>query len=417
VYAGAQEVENTAAGIKVKTYWPQGVGVEIDEPSKATALYWTHADRLGSPAALSDQNGDVQESLAYDAWGKRRALTTQATDDNIDGKLDNKGYTGHETLDTVDLVHMNGRVYDPLIGRFLSGDPLVQDPVNGQSYNRYSYVLNNPTNLTDPTGFCGKGATEVTGSPFCHTSNESAARAAEASGTKGTDLQRPGRDANGTVVATNAGRVGPDSIVKLDGKGSTNSQSTNLGGANPASDSSTSGIRQGAMSGSPNGAENIPQVIIPGKVPRVPVEVITEQPVGWGASSLGHAAISMRDTVYTFTHGGMKILPKADYLRANQFRNTIGAVVNVSQAKAAQMEFFLSSYQAEYSVMSLSTCVQPVYLSLVIGGVLNADNPPLFPASLGNQVIDSGKVKKVNFYEKTTPASGADFFSTRPSSN
>lgn len=36
---------------------------------------------------------------------------------------------------------------------FLSGDPLIQDPVNGQSYNRYSYVLNNPTNLTDPTGF------------------------------------------------------------------------------------------------------------------------------------------------------------------------------------------------------------------------------------------------------------------------
>ncbi|WP_332852401.1 RHS repeat domain-containing protein, partial [Duganella sp. S19_KUP01_CR8] len=159
VYAGAQEVENTAAGIKVKTYWPQGVGVEIDEPNKAIALYWTHADRLGSPAALSDQNGDVQESLAYDAWGKRRALTTQATDDNIDGKLDNKGYTGHEMLDTVDLVHMNGRVYDPLIGRFLSADPLVQDPKNGQSYNRYSYVLNNPTNLTDPTGFASCSST------------------------------------------------------------------------------------------------------------------------------------------------------------------------------------------------------------------------------------------------------------------
>ena len=48
---------------------------------------------------------------------------------------------------------MNGRVYDPLLGKFLSGDPLIQDPTNGQSYNRYSYVLNNPTNLTDPTGF------------------------------------------------------------------------------------------------------------------------------------------------------------------------------------------------------------------------------------------------------------------------
>ncbi len=60
---------------------------------------------------------------------------------------------------------MNGRVYDPLVARFLSGDPLIQDPVSGQSYNRYSYVLNNPTNLVDPTGYCnektdGKGCAQ-----------------------------------------------------------------------------------------------------------------------------------------------------------------------------------------------------------------------------------------------------------------
>jgi len=42
-----------------------------------------------------------------------------------------------------------------LLGKFLSADPLIQDPMNGQSYNRYAYVLNNPTNLTDPTGFAG----------------------------------------------------------------------------------------------------------------------------------------------------------------------------------------------------------------------------------------------------------------------
>ena len=56
-------------------------------------------------------------------------------------------------LDQLDLVHMNGRVYDPLTAKFLSGDPFIQDPLNGQGYNRYSYVMNNPTNLTDPSGF------------------------------------------------------------------------------------------------------------------------------------------------------------------------------------------------------------------------------------------------------------------------
>jgi hypothetical protein len=50
-------------------------------------------------------------------------------------------------------VHLNGRVYDPFIARFISADPEIQDPTHSQSYNRYTYVWNNPTNLTDPTGF------------------------------------------------------------------------------------------------------------------------------------------------------------------------------------------------------------------------------------------------------------------------
>jgi RHS repeat-associated protein len=56
-------------------------------------------------------------------------------------------------LDEVGLVHMNGRIYDPLLGRFLSADVAIQAPGNLQSYNRYSYVMNNPLTLTDPTGW------------------------------------------------------------------------------------------------------------------------------------------------------------------------------------------------------------------------------------------------------------------------
>jgi RHS repeat-associated protein len=149
VYAGAQEVESNASGVTVKTYWPNGIGVEIDKPgATASELHWTHLDRLGSVIGLTDATGTLasQDKLSYDAWGARR--------DGAGAKLtDDRGFTGHEMLDQVGLVHMNGRVYDPVVGRFLSGDPLVQDPINGQSYNRYSYVLNNPTNMTDPTGF------------------------------------------------------------------------------------------------------------------------------------------------------------------------------------------------------------------------------------------------------------------------
>jgi RHS repeat-associated protein len=62
-------------------------------------------------------------------------------------------HSGHEQLDDSGLIHMNGRIYDPELGRMLSPDPLVQVPEYSQNFNRYSYVMNNPLNLTDPTGF------------------------------------------------------------------------------------------------------------------------------------------------------------------------------------------------------------------------------------------------------------------------
>ncbi|NVO15640.1 MAG: DUF637 domain-containing protein [Rhodoplanes sp.] len=64
-----------------------------------------------------------------------------------------RGFTGHEQLDAVALVHMNGRVYDPLVGRMISADPTVPDPLNAQAWNRYSYVGNDPLTFTDPSGF------------------------------------------------------------------------------------------------------------------------------------------------------------------------------------------------------------------------------------------------------------------------
>jgi RHS repeat-associated protein len=80
----------------------------------------------------------------YDAWGKRvLAAGSNATI---------HGFTGHEHLDD-GLIHMNGRVYDPGLARFLSADPHIQDPSNLQSWNRYSYVLNNPLAYTDPSGY------------------------------------------------------------------------------------------------------------------------------------------------------------------------------------------------------------------------------------------------------------------------
>ena len=64
-----------------------------------------------------------------------------------------RGYTGHEYLPWFNLYNMNGRLYDPLVGRFLSPDPYIADLTSTQEYNRYSYCLNNPLIYSDPSGY------------------------------------------------------------------------------------------------------------------------------------------------------------------------------------------------------------------------------------------------------------------------
>jgi RHS repeat-associated protein len=69
------------------------------------------------------------------------------------GDATRRGYTEHSMLDNIGLIHMNGRVFDPLIGRFTSPDPIVSCLLTTQAWNRYSYVKNRPMMFTDPSGF------------------------------------------------------------------------------------------------------------------------------------------------------------------------------------------------------------------------------------------------------------------------
>jgi RHS repeat-associated protein len=114
-------------------------------------LRYLHRDHLGSPETITDDAGTVVSRLSFDPWGKRRTDLWEPTEATVKSLYD-VGFTGHEMLDGVGLVHMGGRVYDPTLGRFLSPDPVVATPDDPQSLNRYSYVLNNPLSLTDPNG-------------------------------------------------------------------------------------------------------------------------------------------------------------------------------------------------------------------------------------------------------------------------
>jgi RHS repeat-associated protein len=208
LYAGLQEVESQGGVLKVRTYWPMGLGFEVDQPGVQTQKYWRYMDWLGSPVALTDASGNLVEKLAYDPWGQRRTLDGSATPSTLDGVLDNKGFTGHEMLDQLDLVHMNGRIYDPRVARFMSADPHVSRPESGQGYNRFSYVENNPTNATDPSGFDAERRDEME-------ANKGEGRE-RMYATKSAVEERIDQ-VNGAIVIASAGKIETSSPIKVSG--------------------------------------------------------------------------------------------------------------------------------------------------------------------------------------------------------
>ena len=112
-------------------------------------------DHLGSIDVIMAADGIVRERLGFDAWGQRRLAATGAVLGSVlpsFASRTTRGYTGHEMVDSMGIIHMNGRIYDPKLGRFLQADPILQFPGDTQSYNRYSYVLNNPLKYNDPSG-------------------------------------------------------------------------------------------------------------------------------------------------------------------------------------------------------------------------------------------------------------------------
>jgi RHS repeat-associated protein len=134
------------------------VAVLIVRSNATTETRYFHHDHLGSLTLITNSTGGVLERLAYDAFGKRRnANGTSDPNNTLFGINTDRGYTGHEHLDEVALIHMNGRIYDPVVARFMTPDPNLQDPFNMQAHNRYSYVLNNPLMFIDPTGYFSIG--------------------------------------------------------------------------------------------------------------------------------------------------------------------------------------------------------------------------------------------------------------------
>ena len=132
-----------ANGVTREYYYLDG-DVIVVRQNGTFQTYQSFKDNLGSILSVIDENGSKVFSAEYDAWGK------QTVSINTIGLI--RGYGGHEMLNEFNLINMNGRVYDPVLGRFLSPDKYVQEGDNSQNYNSYSYCLNNPLKYADPSG-------------------------------------------------------------------------------------------------------------------------------------------------------------------------------------------------------------------------------------------------------------------------
>ena len=171
-YVGAllEKESTTTNGL---THWrhyvptPGGHTVVLSRDSAGRgATNYVLADHLGSSDTLLDGSGALLSRLSYDAFGARRGADWRAgtsPDWTRIAATTRQGFTGHEMLDNVGLVHMGGRIYDPGLGRFLSVDPVVGDLRDPQIGNPYGYVGNRPLSDTDSTGLSPDGCASVCG--------------------------------------------------------------------------------------------------------------------------------------------------------------------------------------------------------------------------------------------------------------
>ena len=142
-YAGNYERIDSAGHSREFYFLDDGI-ILFRETGQQDRILYAFRDNLGSYLKLYDEQGQTVFEAEYDAWGR------QSVTQNDIGF--HRGYTGHEMLPEFGLINMNGRMYDPILGRFLSPDNYVQAPENSQNFNRYSYCLNNPLKYVDPSG-------------------------------------------------------------------------------------------------------------------------------------------------------------------------------------------------------------------------------------------------------------------------
>ncbi len=159
-YSSSGYIKETSGGVTKEYTFIGGDAysapcVSVRQQGGSNRFYYLIRDHLGSIIQVSDSTAGSLYEYNYDAWGRLRNPTnwsyySSGTEPSL--FIAGRGFTGHEHLPWFNLINMNGRLYDPLTGQFLSPDSNVQLPDFTQNFNRYSYCLNNPLKYKDQNG-------------------------------------------------------------------------------------------------------------------------------------------------------------------------------------------------------------------------------------------------------------------------
>ena len=153
-YSYNYELEIDSLGKKREVHYIYGgnglAAIYVKKAGK-DSLFAVATDRQGSLMATMHTASGKVERYSYDPFGRRRSADNWLQDVRTEPRF-SRGYCMHEHVSEMDMIDMNGRLYDPVLCQFLSPDPYIQDPTNWQNYNRYGYCMQNPMLYTDPSG-------------------------------------------------------------------------------------------------------------------------------------------------------------------------------------------------------------------------------------------------------------------------
>jgi RHS repeat-associated protein len=160
-FSGLERIQQAGENVFFKRYLGDIAIASYYPATGQQEIRYLLKDHLGSIHTVVPESGLAADAtgMSFGAFGQRRnadrygplSLTLQ----QLQNAATTHGFTGHEHADGLGIIHMNGRIYDPKLGRFLQADPFVQALKDSQSLNRFTYVRNNPLSYTDPSGYFG----------------------------------------------------------------------------------------------------------------------------------------------------------------------------------------------------------------------------------------------------------------------